>query len=153
MRVLDQVKDNTASNKINTNDNESRAATKRRSSRVVIDIPVTVFGQSSDRKMFHEQTKTITVSAHGALISIKTNIDSVRPVLIVNPRTQMEVQCRVAYRKDLAGGGVEIGLEFATSLPKFWGIHFPPEDWDPAERKRPSSVQRPAFTPVKGPKR
>jgi hypothetical protein len=153
MRVFDQVKDNTASNKINNSDNESRAASKRRSSRVVIDIPVTVFGQGSDRKMFHEQTKTITVSAHGALVSLKSKIDSVRPVLIVNPRTQLEAQCRVAYRKDLASGVVEIGLEFSTSLPKFWGIHFPPEDWDPAERKRPASVQRPPLAPVKSSKR
>jgi hypothetical protein len=153
MRVLEQVSKNSAGNKVNNGDSESRAASKRRSSRVVIEMPVTVFGQSTDRKMFHEQTKTITVSAHGALVSLKSSIDSVRPVLIVNPRTQLEAQCRVAYRKDLAGGVVEIGLEFSTSLPKFWGIHFPPEDWDPAERKRPSSVQRPPLAPVRGPKR
>jgi hypothetical protein len=153
MRVLEQISNNPVSNKVNNGDSDSRAASKRRSSRVVIEMPVTVFGQSLDRKMFHEHTKTITVSAHGALLSLRANIDAVRPVLIVNPRTQSEAQCRVAYRKDLAGGVVEIGLEFSTSLPKFWGIHFPPEDWDPAERKRPASVQRSAFTPVKGSKR
>jgi hypothetical protein len=153
MKVQDQIGSAASNDKGNTGDSETRSASKRRSSRVIIDMPVTVFAQNSDRKMFHEETRTITVSAHGALVSLKSTIDSVKPVLIVNPRTQMEAQCRVAYRKDSAGGSAEIGLEFSASLPKFWGIHFPPEDWDPAERKRPTSFQRPASTATKTSKR
>ena len=30
----------------------------------------------------------------------------------------------------------EIGLEFSEPSPLFWRIAFPPEDWDPSERKR-----------------
>jgi len=152
MSVLNQVGGTDANTKVNGGDSEGRSAANRRSSRVVIDIPITVMGLNSDRKIFHENTKTITVSAHGALISLKSNIDSVKPVLIENPRTKMEAQCRVAYRKEVTGGGSEIGLEFLTSFPKFWGIHFPPEDWNPAERKRPTSFQRTASIPPKASK-
>jgi hypothetical protein len=137
-------------NKAVNGDVDGRPAAKRRSSRVVIDIPVILFGQSADRKMFEEQTKTLTVSAHGALISLKSNIDSQRPVLMANPRTGLEVQCRVAHRKDGKDGEVEIGLEFSIALPKFWGIHFPPEDWNPAERKKASSPQSSTINPAKG---
>jgi PilZ domain len=152
MKTLEDVGSTSANNKLSTGDSESRSASKRRSSRVTIEIPITVFGQSSDRKMFHEQVKTITVSAHGALVLLKSNIDSVRPALIVNPRTLMEVPCRVAFRREITGGGAEIGLEFSTSLPKFWGIHFPPDDWDPAERKRPASFQGTTTIAAKGSK-
>jgi hypothetical protein len=152
MRALDHVKE-PAVNKVSNGEGEARPASNRRSSRVVIDIPVTLFGQSSDRKMFKEQAKTLTVSAHGALVSLKADVDPQRPVLMANPRTGMEVQCRVANRKSTKDGGSEIGLEFANPLPKFWGIHFPPEDWDPAERKRATSPARPVDSSERGSKR
>ena len=125
-------------NKVNNGESEARFTAHRRSSRVVIDAPVTVFGQNLDRRMFVEHARTVTVSAHGALIHLKSVVDAKRPVLLSNPRTRLEAQCRVVHRKDLAGGGAEIALEFENPLPKFWGIHFPPEDWDPAERKKPA---------------
>jgi hypothetical protein len=150
MRVREQVGSTAASNKADTGDSDSRAASRRRSSRVVIHIPITLFGQDTDHKMFHETTKTITVSAHGALINVKSNIDAERPVLMLNPKTGVEAECRVAYRKDVVGGGAQIGLEFSNPLPKFWGIHFPPDDWDPAERKRPTLSQGPVSVSPQG---
>jgi hypothetical protein len=152
MTELDHAEE-PAVNKISNGDGEARPVWTRRSSRVVIDIPVTLFGQSLDRKMFKEQAKTLTVSAHGALVSLQADVDSQRPVLMANPKTGMEVQCRVAYRKSTRDGGSEIGLEFATSLPKFWGIHFPPEDWDPAARKKATSPERAVDTSARGSKR
>ncbi len=126
------------------------AANGRRSLRVVIDFPVTVFGQKLDGTIFAEPANTLTVNAHGALVKMKTDIDSQKPALIGNPKTRMEVQCRVVYRKELEKNLYEIGLEFAKPFPKFWGINFPPEDWDPAERKRAASPQKPAVRSPKG---
>ena len=145
--------DQAAPNKIGNAEVDPRPAAKRRSSRVVIDIPVTLFGQNPQHKMFEEQTKTLTVSAHGALIILQTEVDAQRPVIISNAMTGMEVQCRVAHRKDIRAGGVEIGIEFAEPLPKFWGIHFPPEDWNPAERKIPTFARTPDPNPTKGSRR
>jgi hypothetical protein len=33
-------------------------------------------------------------------------------------------------------GKQEVGLEFAEASPRFWKIAFPPDDWNPADRKR-----------------
>lgn len=111
----------------------------RRSSRVVVDVPVEVYGQGSDGKMFHEETRTRFVSAHGALLSLATDVDMEQRVFVVCKKTGMETQCRVAYRKEVAKGEVLIGVEFLIPSAKFWGVAFPPEDWDPAERKRPEA--------------
>ncbi|HTC65440.1 MAG TPA: PilZ domain-containing protein [Candidatus Saccharimonadales bacterium] len=133
---------------------ESKSATRygssRRSQRVVIDFPVTLFGKTQDGKIFAESTNTQTVSAHGALVYLKKDVSTQSPALLGNPKTQMEVQCRVVHRKEIAKDKYEIGLEFSTPVPKFWGINFPPEDWDPAERKKATSPQRSASPTKKG---
>jgi PilZ domain len=125
----------------------NRHGSSRRSQRVVIDFPVTLFGQSQDGKIFAENTNTHIVSAHGALVFLKKDVNTQSPALLGNPKTQMEVQCRVVHRKEIAKDKYEIGLEFSSPVPRFWGINFPPEDWNPAERKKaasPPAVKSPA---------
>jgi hypothetical protein len=120
----------------------ARSSNTRRSQRVIIDFPVTLFAQGVDGKIFAETTSTQTVSAHGALVIVGKDVNSQSPAILGNPKTQMEAQCRVVHRKEIAKDKYEIGLEFTKPIPKFWGINFPPEDWNPAERKKASSPQR-----------
>ena len=108
----------------------------------MIDIPVTVFGRDSDGKIFEEKTKTAAVSAHGGLVVLKTDIDPQEPVLLVNTGIGTEVQCRIVHRKEIEEGRLEISLAFLSPVPKFWGITFPPEDWNPADRKKPTSSHK-----------
>jgi hypothetical protein len=110
---------------------------------VVIDFPVTVCGQKPDGSIFEETARTLTVNSHGALIRINSNIDTHKPAMLTNPKTRIEAECRVVFRKELGSNGCEIALEFADPSPRFWGINFPPEDWDPAERKRPDTQKAP----------
>jgi len=125
------LREKAAGNKVAT-----RTANSRRSQRVVIDFPVTLFGQSADGKIFAENASTTSVNAHGALILLQRDVDPEKPALLGNPRTQMEAQCRVVFRKEVEKNKFEIGLEFSKPAPRFWGINFPPEDWDPSERKK-----------------
>ncbi len=120
----------------------NRHVSSRRSQRVVIEFPVTLFGKSHDGKIFMERTNTRTVSAHGALVVLKKNVNTQSPALLGNTKNQMEVQCRVVHRKEIEKDIYEIGLEFSTPVPEFWGINFPPEDWNPAERKKATSPPR-----------
>jgi hypothetical protein len=129
-------------NPLRTVGGEARPFNKRRTSRVVIDIPVTVFGQNPNGKIFAEKTVTLTVNAHGALVSLKTDIDMQKSAVLAHSMSGEEIQCRVAYRKEVEKGHFEIGLNFTSPNPKFWRINFPPEDWNPADRKRANSSHK-----------
>jgi hypothetical protein len=113
--------------------------TKRRSSRVSIDMPVEVFGQAVNGKVFREETRTTTVNAHGALLVLGSAVQIKPSVLLINKSTSIEVQCRVISVKETEKGKVELGVEFVIPQPRFWGISFPPEDWNNADRKKPGS--------------
>jgi hypothetical protein len=115
---------------------------KRRSSRVAIDMPVMVFGQEVNGKVFSEDTRTTVVNAHGALIVFTLEVQIKPSVLLVNKISKMEAQCRVVSQKDTEKGKSELGLEFVEPQPRFWGIAFPPEDWNNADRKRPGLQSR-----------
>jgi hypothetical protein len=130
---------------------DANPANKRRSQRVMIDIPVTISGLLLGGKDFVETTKTVIVNAHGGLITIASKIDPQKAALLVHVMTGNKIQCRVAYRKEIQGSRYEIGLEFASPSPTFWGISFPPEDWDPADRKKAEFPDKPGVPSVKGP--
>lgn len=117
-------------------------STKRRSSRVAIDMPVEVFGQAVNGKVFREETRTTTVNAHGALLVLGTAVQIKPSVLLINKTTRIEVQCRVISLKETEKGKIELGVEFVIPQPRFWGIAFPPEDWNNADRKKPVSQNK-----------
>jgi hypothetical protein len=115
---------------------------KRRSSRVAIDMPVVLFGQQINGKVFSEDTRTSVVNAHGALIILTSGVEIKPSVLLVNKTSKVEAQCRVISQKETENGKSELGVEFVVPQPRFWGIAFPPEDWNNADRKMPGSHSR-----------
>ena len=102
-------------------------------------MPVEVFGQAVNGKVFREETRTTTVNAHGALLVLGSPVQIKPSVLLINKTTRIEVQCRVISLKETEKGKVELGVEFVIPQPRFWGISFPPEDWNNADRKKPGS--------------
>jgi len=75
------------------------------------------------------------------------------PALLVHTKVGTEIRCRVAFRKKIDKERFEIGFEFIEPNPTFWGINFPPEDWNPADRKRADPLPKPNDPAAKGPKR
>jgi hypothetical protein len=112
-------------------------AERRRSHRVHIVMPVLIRGKKSGQP-FEEQTHTISVNAHGCMVRLSTPVTRAQEISIINPKTAEELPCTVTFIGQRDGGRLEVGVEFAESSPVFWRIAFPPEDWDPSERKRPS---------------
>jgi hypothetical protein len=106
------------------------------------DIPVEILGQQVSGKMFRQETRTLVVSAHGALLTLRMTSQIKPSILMIHKKTRAEVQCRVISLKESEPGKWELGLEFVTPQPRFWGIAFPPEDWNNADRKKPSSQKR-----------
>lgn len=115
---------------------------RRRCLRVHIDIPVRIYGHGSNQKPFLEETRTLDVSASGALITLTMSIDRDQKLILTHSKTQEEVECRVAHVGSTEMGRTEVGIEFISPSPRFWHIAFPPDNWNPAERKRPQ-LRRP----------
>jgi hypothetical protein len=109
-------------------------APNRRGARLTLDIAVEVYGQGADGKIFHEETRTRVVGAHGALISLATKVAVGQAIVVVCKRNREEMHCRVVHQ-EVENGETHVGLAFATPSPKFWGVSFPSEDGDRTDRK------------------
>jgi hypothetical protein len=112
-------------------------AEPRRTQRVRIGMSVEI--RSTEAELFQEKTKTITVNANGCLVLLAAKVKRGQKLVISNPQTLEELACSVTFQGDYNSGKSEVGLEFSEPAPKFWRIAFPPNDWDPNERKRASA--------------
>jgi len=102
---------------------------KRRSQRVIISMPVTISGKKADGAEFQEDTTTLVINAHGALVSLAAKVKEMQS-LNIRTRGALEIQeCRVVYIGHTDAGKTQIAIEFLQPAPLFWHISFPPEDW------------------------
>ncbi len=113
-----------------------------RTTRVQIAIPVFIYGNNVSGSPFQEITETSAVNANGCLIVLATPVEKEQPLLLTNIKTNEEITCHVVTLGSVVKGKTEVGIRFAQPSPRFWGIGFPPEDWDPANRKRPGPPKR-----------
>jgi hypothetical protein len=102
---------------------------RRRSMRVLLSVPILVRGQNTKGEAFEEQTRTLVVNAHGALISLGATIAKDQDISVSNKATQKSISCKVVHVGSAHGGKVQMGIEFERPCPSFWQIDFPPEDW------------------------
>jgi hypothetical protein len=104
---------------------------RRRSQRVLMQVAVRISGQDSQGKPIDEETETLAINAHGALVMLQSRLTSGSKVLLQHKRTQEEQECHVVFLGPVRSGKAEIGLEFSDPRPTFWRVAFPPEDWTP----------------------
>lgn len=98
----------------------------RRSSRVLVTLPLAVSGQKSDGSHVSGAAETILVNRHGARIRSTVPLE-----------TSMEVRVAMLAPYKWRVGQVvwadtrerEYGIELHRP-ENFWGIYFPPEDWE-----------------------
>ncbi len=102
---------------------------RRRSQRVLMQVAVRVRGKDSQGHAFDEETETLAINAHGALILVNARVTSGSKIMMQHKRTQEEQECHVVFLGPVRGGKAEIGLEFSEPRPTFWRVAFPPEDW------------------------
>lgn len=107
------------------------AANRRRSQRVLMKIPVRVSGQASDASLFQEDTHTLAISAHGALIVVAAPVYRGQRFTLSNTQTNAALECVVAHIDRVPGGQVQVGVDFMLPNPTFWRVAFPPKDWTP----------------------
>lgn len=102
---------------------------QRRSERVLIDVPVVIRGETEDRRAFEEETFTVTVSAHGALVMLAAKVKLGQTLLLLNPKNWDEREGRVAFRSADHAGLAQVALEFTLPAGDFWPVSSPPPGW------------------------
>ena len=106
---------------------EVTSATPRRSGRVFHRIRVQAEGRTHNRKKFKETCETVVVNAHGGLLLLKHEVDNGEMLVLTNPETQEEQECRIVYLGEPVEKGQRVGVEFLTPAPRFWGVEFSAE--------------------------
>lgn len=97
--------------------------------RVLLSVPISVVGKNARGESFTEETRTLVVNAHGALISLATPVVGGQLISVSNKATQKSIDCKVVHLGSVQAGKVQMGIEFQTPCPAFWQIDFPPDDW------------------------
>jgi hypothetical protein len=96
-----------------------------------MQVAVRVRGNDAQGKSFEEETSTLAINAHGALVLLQARITSGSTVHLQHNVTKEEQECHVAFLGPVRSGKAEVGLEFSEARPSFWRVAFPPEDWSP----------------------
>ena len=104
---------------------------RRRSQRVLMQVAVRIRGNDAQGHKIEEETETLAINAHGALVLLGAKLISGGKVMLQHKKTQEEHECHVAFLGPVRAGKAEIGLEFTSPHPTFWRVAFPPEDWTP----------------------
>ena len=125
--------------------NESRetswlANNRRRSQRVLMKVPVRVGLHAGNAALSEEDTHTLAVSAHGALIAVSAPLYRGQRLTLSNPQTKGSLECVVAHIDKFPDEQVRVGVEFLLPNPTFWHVAFPPKDWSP---RHPHAKRRP----------
>ncbi len=108
----------------------SDASNRRRSERVMLQIPVRVLTETAERVPVQEDTHTLVVNAHGGLLKLKLELLQGQPLLLVNPQTGRQQSCRVVRIEQPSPDYFAVAFEFDQPSPNFWPVTFPPKDWE-----------------------
>jgi hypothetical protein len=103
-----------------------RYSERRRSPRSLLDMPLVVRGLSVENKPFREETFTISVNAHGALIALSTRVAVGQSLVLMDPQNRDARDSRVARFGSLDARLAQVCIEFARPAPEFWQIDCPP---------------------------
>ncbi|MGB8542753.1 MAG: hypothetical protein WCD49_14065 [Candidatus Acidiferrales bacterium] len=115
----------------------AQTSAQRRSSRVFTRIPVRATGKSVQGRKFRENSQTIVINAHGGLLYLQEEIALGADLVLINPVTEEEQECRVVYLGDTSEKGTRVGVEFLSPSPHFWGVDFTPQDWPTGPSSHP----------------
>lgn len=102
---------------------------QRRSQRVMLNTSVEVVTRAADGKPVLEETRTVVVNAHGAVILLRSPVSMGQLLTLRNSKMGEEISCRVVYVSPHLLEKKEMGVEFMEPCPRLWGISFPPSNW------------------------
>lgn len=125
----------------------NKVSNLRRSQRVCLSVPILVIKGAQAPSQTSEETRTLIVSAHGALIVTRLPVQAGDLLTIRHTKTLEELVCRVVNVGPDQSGKREIGVEFERPSPRFWRIAFPPADWSPRSVDAKAPTKHSPFAP------
>ncbi|HEX4003641.1 MAG TPA: hypothetical protein VHX36_13405 [Candidatus Acidoferrales bacterium] len=124
-------------------------AQKRRSTRIVQAVPITVTGVDALGQPFKERTTTVMVNCHGCKYQSKHYVPKNSTVSLDIPRPEAGASHRTlvgrviwVQRPRAVRELFQIGVEFEIA-GNVWGIAFPPDDWFPVPGEEPQAAAPP----------
>ncbi len=119
---------------------QSEFPSRRRSTRIVLRVPLVINSTDSTADTAWEQVQTLVVSKHGGMVRTRQNFP-VGSVLEIRMRDKdRTAQARVVWTSSqLTPHGLELGFEFVEESG-FWDVSFPPD-------RRVEQTESPTPTP------
>jgi hypothetical protein len=105
--------------------------TRRRSQRLFLQVRVILEGIRANQSPFSEETHTIVINTHGALVELSFPLDQGQIVTLQNIRTGEKIECAVKLVTPKEAKKFNTAIEFMKPNADFWRISFPPDDWSP----------------------
>lgn len=120
---------------------------RRRSTRVMLVIPVEIKWMTKDGPWVQEHADTEVVSAHGAMLRMKSRLHPGAQVEIRRPSIGQSVKAKVVGVGNPSNDGLaRIAVEMVVPNETFWGIVFPPQSGGAADKPSPAKPARPVLT-------
>jgi hypothetical protein len=119
-----------SSNSNMTSQDSPSPANVRRSQRVAARIHVSVVRSEAGREIISEDTHTLVVNAHGALLPLAMMVRSGDALILKHLMSREEKPIRVVRVIEEEPIALpKVAVAFTGPAPHFWHIDFPPADW------------------------
>jgi PilZ domain len=99
---------------------DAKRRDQRTTRRVLLNVPLFVYGSNFDRQPFHEEAYTLDLNEGGCLISLQAEVVHGQRLWITNTENEAESECRVIHIKGRVKSRMHIGVGFLHSGPRFW---------------------------------
>jgi hypothetical protein len=91
----------------------------------MLSVPLKVHGQSETGEKFTVETKSHTVSLHGASLELEAGVVLGEVLLLENELTREKAEGRIVTVRRSRDGKTYVGVEFTTPEINFWHMAFP----------------------------
>ena len=81
-----------------------------------------VYGRGDDDEPFQEETKVRRLNFRGGLITLATKVAPGQQLILINPATEEDQRCRVAFIGEQYFGRSMIGVQFTQHTFDFWRV-------------------------------
>jgi hypothetical protein len=112
-----------------------RCKERRRTMRVMLSVPLKVHGITAEGETYAIETKSHTVSLHGASIELEHTVALGDILLLENELTNQQAEGKVVGIKRSRDGKVYVGIEFTDQHLNFWHMAFPAPGAKPLRRR------------------